>query len=86
MFSHWVRPRPRPREIARPIKMAYIELYEDVHTAPREYHWCHWFRHFTGFVIGLGVGQCEDTISTSITCTTCNVGNAVGDFSIKVKI
>ena len=31
--SHWAR--LRPRQIARPIKMAYIQLYEGVHTALR---------------------------------------------------
>ena len=30
-------PQTRPRQIVRPIKMAYIELYEGVHTALRSY-------------------------------------------------
>ena len=62
VFSHWARTRPIPREIVRPIKMAYIELYGGVHTAPRQYHWCHWLTHFIGLVISLGVIQCEHTI------------------------
>ena len=62
--SHWAR--LRPRQIARLIKMAYIELNEGVHTAPRQYQWCHWPRHFTGLVIGLGVVQCDHTILISM--------------------
>ena len=53
VYSHWQR--PRLRQTVRPIEMAYIELYEGVHTALRPYQWCHW-------LIGLCVGQCEETI------------------------
>ena len=62
VHSHY--PKMRPRQIARPIKMACIELYEGVHTASRPYQWCHWLRHFIGLVISLGVGQYEDTITS----------------------
>ena len=60
--SHWVKPRLRMRQIVRPIKMAYIELYEGVHTVPRQYQWCHWLRHFIGLVSSLSVGQCDHTM------------------------
>ena len=59
VLSHMI-----PREIARPIKIAYIELFESIHTAPREYQWCHWLRHVIGLAIGLSVVQCEHTIMT----------------------
>ena len=64
VFSHWAR--PRPRQMARPIKMAYIELYEGVHTALRQYHWCHWLRHLIGLVISLGVILCEHSITVDV--------------------
>ena len=35
VYLHCPRTRPGPRQIARPIKMAYIDLCEGVHTAPR---------------------------------------------------
>ena len=51
VYSHC--PRTRSRQIARPTKMAYIELYEGVHTAQRPY------RDISGplrYFIGLGAG------------------------------
>ena len=61
--SHCPRTRPTPRQIARPIKMAYIEFCEGVHTVTRQYHYCYWLRHLKDLIIGLGVGQCESTIT-----------------------
>ena len=53
--SHW------SRHIARLIEMDYIEFYEGVQTAARQYHGCHWLRYLIGLVIGLGVVQCVHT-------------------------
>ena len=60
--------------------MAYIELYEDVHTAPRQYTDAIGLGHLIGLVIGLSVVQCEHSISTrednvfSQVCPFCSRG------------
>ena len=63
-FNGVFTPGPGARQIARPIEMAYIEFYEAVNTAARQYQWswCHWLRYFIGLIIGVGVVQCEHTI------------------------
>ena len=55
VHSHCPRTRPILRQIVRPIKMDYIELYESVHTALRPYHWCHWLSHFSSVSLSVSV-------------------------------
>ena len=64
VYSHC--PRTRPRQILRPIKRAYIELYEDVHTHRDPV--TDVIGHFISF--GLGVGQCKHTITLTKTQTS----------------
>ena len=50
-LSHWERLRRTRRR--RPIKMACVELYESVHTAPRPFHWCHWLLYFSSVSVSV---------------------------------
>ena len=63
VYSHC--PRTIPRQIARPIKMVYIQLYESVHMHQGSVMPLATFGDFIGLAtyFVLGVAQCEHTIN-----------------------
>ena len=72
--SHWTTLRMIPRPRLTTIIMGFTVICRALHTALRQYQWCHWLEHFIGIVIGLGVVQCDHT-KTPVKTQESPVGN-----------